>query len=255
MTQSELIDFLNSKVDQYNRTDFIDTDPVQIPHLFIRKEDQEIAGFLAATIAWGQRTTIIKNAHLLLQLMDNSPHDFITSASDGEISRLDRFVHRTFNGTDAITFVYALRHIYTNHGGLEGVFKKGFESQNAAKAISHVRKVFFEIDHPQRTEKHFANPEKGSSAKRINMFLRWMVRRDDREVDLGIWNSISPAHLDLPLDVHTGNVSRKLGLLHRKQNDYKAVEEVMRHLCSFDPTDPVKYDFALFGLGVFEDLR
>jgi uncharacterized protein (TIGR02757 family) len=252
MKISEIKELLDEKADQYNRLDFIETDPIQIPHLFTRKKDAEIAGFLTATIAWGQRVTIIHNAKRLLDIMDGAPYDFIIDATTLDLDRLDRFVHRTFNGVDAKTFVLSLRHLYRNHGGLEGAFTEGFQKGSAADAIVYVRNLFFTPDHPQRTEKHFSNPHKGSSAKRLNMYLRWMVRSDEREVDLGLWKSISPSLLDLPLDVHTGNVSRSLGLLKRKQNDYKSVAEIMKRLRKFNPEDPVIYDYALFGLGVFE---
>lgn len=254
MKLSEIKALLEEKTEQYNRLEFIESDPIQIPHLFTRKEDAEIAGFLTATIAWGQRLTIINNAKRFIEIMDHAPFDFVTHATDSELGRLDRFVHRTFNGIDAKSFILSLRYLYANHGGLEGAFTRGFEQGNAADAIVYVRKLFFTPEHPLRTEKHFSNPHKGSSAKRINMYLRWMVRSDDREVDLGLWNNISPALLDLPLDVHTGNVSRSLGLLKRKQNDYKSVSEIMKRLRQFDPNDPVKYDYALFGLGVFEGI-
>jgi uncharacterized protein (TIGR02757 family) len=245
-------DFLDAKVDLYNRVSFIGTDPVSIPHRFTKKEDIEIAGFLAATIAWGQRTTIIRNALQLMQHMDEAPHDFIREAGVRELKRLDHFVHRTFNGTDARCFILALRHIYKKHGGLETVFNKGLEQQSMHEAISYFRSCFFEPAHPQRTEKHVSDPLQGSAAKRIHMYLRWMVRRDKRGVDFGLWKTISPAVLCCPLDVHSARVARKLGLLQRTQNDRKAVEELTANLRLLDPRDPVKYDFALFGLGVFE---
>lgn len=245
-------EFLDEKVDQYNRVTFITTDPVSIPHRFTKKEDIEIAGFLAATIAWGQRPTIIRNALHLLQLMDDAPHDFIQHAGARELKRLDNFVHRTFNGTDARSFVIALRHIYKKHGGLESAFQNGLKQGNMHEAISYFRACFFEPTHPQRTEKHLSDPARGSAAKRIHMYLRWMVRRDKRGVDFGLWKTISPALLCCPLDVHSGRVARKLGLLQRTQDDRKAVEELTANLLLLDARDPVKYDFALFGLGVFE---
>ncbi len=252
MNQLELKDFLDEKVDFYNRPQFIETDPIQIPHRFSTKEDMEIAGFLAATIAWGNRTMINRNADKMMQLMGNAPHDFIMSHCDNQLENLQQFVHRTFNGSDFITFVKALKNIYENHGGLEVIFTK-YESESSLQpAISKFKSHFFEVGHQQRTQKHISDPLNNSAAKRINMFLRWMVRDDNRGVDLGIWKSISTASLSCPLDVHSGNAARKLNLLQRKQNDGKAVAELDKNLREMDPNDPVKYDFALFGLGVFE---
>jgi uncharacterized protein (TIGR02757 family) len=246
-------EFLEEKTLLYNRSSFIHTDPVSIPHLFSRKEDIEISGFLSATIAWGQRPSILKNATKLIQLMEYSPHDFIRGFTEKDLHRFQHFVHRTFNGIDCIYFLRALRHIYLDYGGLEMVFTSGIKNtQDLKDAIIHCRTIFFELDHLKRTEKHFSNPGEGSAAKRINMFLRWMVRKDKNGVDFGIWKTISPSLLSCPLDVHSGRVARKLGLLKRKQNDWKAVTELTNNLRSFDPQDPVKYDLALFGLGVFE---
>jgi uncharacterized protein (TIGR02757 family) len=246
---------LDDRWQRYEKPEFIAEDPIAIPRSMHAKEDQEIAGFLVATIAWGNRRSILTNAHSLVERMDGRPHSFITSASDAELRRLEGFVHRTFNDTDLLYFTAALKRIYTVHGGLESVFSDGFRMDGTASAaIAHFNDVFFGAEHPERTRKHVADPRKGSSAKRINMFLRWMARPSDKGVDLGIWTRIPTARLELPLDVHTGNVARRLGLLTRKQNDRKAVEEVMAHLRKFDPIDPVKYDFALFGIGVYEKL-
>lgn len=252
MTHSELKSFLDEKVIQYNTRDFIDSDPVQIPHLFSQKEDIEIAGFLAATIAWGNRKMIIKNAHRMMELMGNTPYDFVLSHQEKDLNDLESFVHRTFNGQDFIVFVKGLRHIYKNHNGLEAVFAQNQEPFSMQKSIHEFKKLFFNVPHTPRTQKHISDPLNNSAAKRINMFLRWMVRQDNKGVDLGIWKSISAATLSCPLDVHSGNVARKLGLLHRKQNDAKALAELDTQLRILDPNDPVKYDFALFGLGVFE---
>jgi uncharacterized protein (TIGR02757 family) len=260
MNSSELKSFLDEKVLQYNTLDFIESDPVQIPHLFSLKEDIEIAGFLSATIAWGNRKMIIKNAHKMMDLMGNSPYDFVMSHTDDDLERLESFVHRTFNGQDFVSFIKGLQHIYNNHDGLEAVFSKKLNSNgnfndktiNLQNNISNFKKTFFEIPHQIRTQKHISDPMNGSAAKRINMYLRWMCRQDNKGVDLGIWKSISPSLLSCPLDVHSGNVARKLGLLSRKQNDRKALEELDLKLRELDPNDPVKYDFALFGLGVFE---
>ncbi|MCO6149375.1 TIGR02757 family protein [Flavobacterium sp. NRK1] len=252
MNADELRSFLNEKVLQYNKPDFIESDPIQIPHLFTQKEDIEIAGFLAATIAWGNRKMIITNAKKMVDLMGNSPYDFIINHKDHHLENLENFVHRTFNGLDFSTFIKALKHIYNNHGGLEAVFAKHQQPEGMQKAIHEFKKVFFEIEHQNRTQKHVSDPLAGSAAKRINMYLRWMARKDNAGVDLGIWKTISPAALSCPLDVHSGNVARKLGILTRKQNDGKALAELDAQLRLMDKNDPVKYDFALFGLGVFE---
>lgn len=252
MNSSELKSFLDEKVVQYNTLDFIDSDPVQIPHLFSQKEDIEIAGFLSATIAWGNRKMIIKNSHKMMDLMGNAPYDFVMSHSENDLERMETFVHRTFNGQDFASFIRSLKNIYVNHNGLESVYAKNQELKTMQNSISEFKKTFFEIPHQIRTQKHISDPQNNSAAKRINMYLRWMVRQDNKGVDLGIWKSISPASLSCPLDVHSGNVARKLGLLTRKQNDGKALAELDMKLREFDANDPVKYDFALFGLGVFE---
>lgn len=252
MHQDELKIFLDEKVTLYNHPKFIESDPVQIPHLFSQKEDIEIAGFLTATISWGNRKMILKNAHKMMDLMGNAPFDFIMSHTSTDLERLESFVHRTFNATDFVTFIKGLQHLYKNHGGLENVFTKHQEEGNMKKSIHEFKKVFFEIEHQNRTQKHISDPMNHSAAKRINMYLRWMVRRDNHGVDLGIWKNIPASALSCPLDVHSGNVARKLGLLTRTQNDRKALEELDFNLRKLDSKDPVKYDFALFGLGVFE---
>lgn len=252
MNSSELKSFLDEKVLQYNTLDFIESDPVQIPHLFSQKEDIEIAGFLSATIAWGNRKMIIKNSQRMMDLMGNAPYDFVMSHSETDLERLENFVHRTFNGQDFRSFIKSLQHIYKNHNGLEAVFSVNKEAHSMQKSIHEFKKIFFEIPHQYRTQKHISDPLNNSAAKRINMYLRWMIRQDNKGVDLGIWKNISPALLSCPLDVHSGNVARKLGILTRKQNDGKALTELDLKLREFDVEDPVKYDFALFGLGVFE---
>ena len=252
MNKTELIDFLDNKVEQYNNPTFIESDPIQIPHLFSKKEDIEIAGFLTATIAWGNRKSIIKNAKSMMQILDNSPYDFIINHEESDLKGLLPFVHRTFNGYDFIQFVKSLQNIYKNHVGLENIFSKFENLDSLQKAIHEFKKIFFEIEHLSRTEKHISDPLKNSAAKRINMFLRWMVRNDHTGVDFGIWKTLSPSSLSCPLDVHSGNTARKLGLLTRKQNDSKALFELDMNLRKLDALDPVKYDFALFGLGVFE---
>lgn len=251
MNKSELKEFLEEKVVLYNNPNFIESDPIQIPHRFSVKEDIEIAGFLSATIAWGNRTMIIRNASKMMDVMGNSPHDFVMSHSPEQLERFDGFVHRTFNATDVKTFMVGLKHIYNNHNGLESLFTD-VENNSVQKNISDFKKKFFEINHEPRTQKHISDPLNNSAAKRINMFLRWMVRKDNAGVDFGVWKTVSPAYLACPLDVHSGNVARKLGLLTRKQNDAKAVSELDTQLRILDSNDPTKYDFALFGLGVFE---
>ena len=252
MTTTELKEFLDFKVEQYNTPEFIDTDPVQIPHRFSRREDIEISGFLTSIISWGNRKSILKNATSMMDLLGNSPYDFVMEHSEEDLEHLQNFVHRTFNGIDLTYFIKALENIYKNHGGLENIFSKYSGNDSLQPAIHEFKKIFFELPHPERTQKHISDPLKNSAAKRINMYLRWMVREDAGEVDFGIWKNISPAILSCPLDVHSGNVARKLGLLKRKQNDAKALQELDKNLRKLDPLDPVKYDYALFGLGVFE---
>ena len=251
MNKKELKDFLDLKVLQYNTTDFIASDPIQIPYLFSNKEDIEIAAFFSATIAWGNRPMIIKNGTQLMHLMDDAPFDFVMNYTKNDLKVFDTFVHRTFNALDVKTFVAALQNIYLNHMGLEVVFAKNQEVKSMQKSIHEFKKIFFEIAHHQRTQKHVSDPMNNSAAKRINMFLRWMVRNDNK-VDFGIWKTIDASKLSCPLDVHSGNVARKLGLLSRKQNDGKALVELDVALRKLDKNDPVKYDFALFGLGAFE---
>ncbi|MAN59783.1 MAG: TIGR02757 family protein [Flavobacteriaceae bacterium] len=252
MKKSELKDFLDEKVRKYHQPDFITWDPIQIPHRFSRKEDIEIAGFLTATIAWGNRKSIITNAASLMDRMGNSPHEYVIHYTDDHAHELNGFVHRTFNEHDLRYFLKSLRHIYERHGGLEEVFRQHAGSATLQPAIHQFKQLFFSLPHMPRTQKHVSDPLKNSAAKRINMFLRWMVRPPTGGVDFGIWNSLHPSQLSCPLDVHSGNVARKLKLLRRKQNDAKAVAELDTALRKLDPTDPVKYDFALFGLGAFE---
>ena len=235
-----------------NTTEFIEEDPVCIPHRYSLKEDIEIAGFLAASIAWGNRKMIIENGNRMMDMLSESPFDFVINHETHHLSKLAGFVHRTFNSDDLIHFIRALKYIYTEKGGLEGIFYRFQTKDSLQPAIHQLHNIFFEISHLQRTTKHIADPEKGSAAKKINLFLRWMVRNDNSGVDFGIWKSISSSKLSCPLDIHSGNVARKLGLLTRKQNDSKALFELDTNLRQFDPNDPVKYDFALFGLGKFE---
>ncbi len=252
MNKKELKEFLDEKAAQYNTLDFIETDPIQIPHKFSFKEDIEISGFLIATIAWGNRTSIINNGNKLLQIMGNSPFDFVQNYTEAHKKFLNGFVHRTFNEDDLHYFFKALQNIYANHNGLENVFAQNRTESSLQPGISAFKKTFFELPHLPRSQKHVSDPLKNSAAKRINMFLRWMVRNDTTGVDFGLWDSISPSLLSCPLDVHSGGVARKLKILKRKQNDGKALNELDAALRRFDPLDPVKYDFALFGLGAFE---
>lgn len=254
MNFNQLKEYLDYKADQYNHPNFIETDPIQIPHRYKLKEDIEISGFLAATIAWGNRKMIINSASKMMDAMGNNPFDFVMNAHDAQIEGINHIVHRTFNSEDFRCFIKSLRNIYKNHQGLEPLFAKRFDL-NLQHRISDFKKIFFEVEHLSRTTKHISDPLKGSSSKRINMFLRWMVRSDNKGVDFGLWNSISAAELSCPLDVHSGNVARSLGILQRKQNDHKAVRELDEALRTFDPQDPVKYDFALFGIGVFEGVK
>ncbi len=252
METLELKAFLDEKVVLYNQAKFIESDPIQIPHDYSSREDIEIAGFLTATIAWGNRKMIITNARKMMSHMGNSPYDFVLNHQAHHLEGMENFVHRTFNAVDLQYFIKALQHLYTQHGGLEAVFAKHQEPYSLQKSISAFKHLFFELPHPSRTQKHISDPTANSAAKRINMFLRWMVRHDGAKVDFGLWKSLKPAQLSCPLDVHSGNVARKLGLLQRTQNDAKAVAELDATLRSMDASDPVKYDFALFGLGVFE---
>ncbi|MCB0478925.1 MAG: TIGR02757 family protein [Crocinitomicaceae bacterium] len=251
MNPAELKEFLDFKADEYNSPSFIATDPIQIPHEYHRKEDIEIIGFIVATIAWGNRTMIIRNGRKLMQIMGESPHDFVMQATSDQIDKTD-FIHRTFNSEDLKNFLKAMKVLYIEKDGLESLFVESI-GLNMKDRIIHFNHEFTQLFESQRTSKHVANPLKGSAAKRINMYLRWMCRKDNKGVDFGIWNAIDPSELHLPLDVHSGNIARKLGLLNRKQNDWKAVEELQEEVLRMDRKDPCKYDFALFGLGAFEN--
>ena len=240
-------DFFETAHKRFNRPDFIPDDPVSIPHRYSRKEDIEIAGFLTAIISWGNRASILKNASNLMKLMDDVPADFIFHAKKKDLEKLDHFVHRTFQSTDLLAFVYALQQIYLHDGGLEQSFLHG---ETMMEKISNFKRIFFSFPHAGRTEKHLPDPLQGSAAKRINMFLRWMVRKDEQGVDFGIWKKISPADLICPLDVHSGRTARKFGLLLRRQDDWKSAMELTSNLRILDPADPVRFDFVLFGLSL-----
>jgi len=253
ISKAETKAFLDEKYLQYNNPSFIECDPISIPYRFSNRFDREISGFLTAAIAWGRRDLILRSSTKMMELMDNSPYEFILSANENEIGRFSGFVHRTFNGIDSIFFIRALRHIYSSYESMEDVVLEGMQDINSVKdGLYHLRQIFFSIPHENRNEKHFADVMGGAAGKRLNMFLRWMVRKDSRGVDFGIWNRIDPSLLYIPLDLHSGNTARKLGLLTRTVNDWKSVEELTNILREFDPSDPVKYDFALFGLGVNE---
>ncbi len=249
MSVDELREFLEFKTTQYNVPEFIASDPVSVPRQFTQREDIEIAGFFAATMAWGNRPAILKALHHLMLMMDNAPSEFIRLSSENDLQRLHKFVYRTFNGLDAVFFIRALKQMYYEYASLENAFTLN-SNGDVKKALEMFRQRFFAHEVPGHAGKHLADVANGSAGKRLNMFLRWMVRKGP--VDLGIWNAFSPTSLYLPLDLHTGNVSRKLGLLTRRQNDWKAVDEVTANLRLLDPCDPVKYDFALFGLGIYE---
>lgn len=247
----EIKKLLEYHTQRYNKKWFVLDDPISIPHQFKRKEDIEIAGFLTATLSWGQRTAILKKANLLMQLLEMAPYEFITSAPLSDFERFNNFVYRTFNGVDCQYFISTLREIYLHHNGLEQLFNDGYkQNQTIHSALVHFRTQFMKFNPMPRTGKHVANVLKGSSAKRLNMFLRWMVRNDG-VVDFGLWKNIPTSALMIPLDIHVGRVARNLGLLQRKQNDWKAVEELTQNLQFYAPNDPVKYDYALFGLGVY----
>lgn len=250
----ELRDFLNEKADQYNAPDFIENDPIQIPHRFSLRQDIEIAGFLAATISWGNRKSIINSADKMLDIMGNSPYDFVMNYSEKNLEDIqDKSIHRTFNGQDFSYFIRQFNRIYKENESLESLFEVKKTENNFLHAIERFRNGFLETE-KHRSHKHISSPYKNSSAKRIIMFLRWMVRKDKRGVDFGIWENIDQKNLSIPLDVHTGNISRKLGLVSRTQNDWKTVEELDAAIRKFDEADPAKYDFALFGLGVTKEL-
>lgn len=251
----DLKEFLNRKVDEYNRPSFIANDPVSVPHRFSKKQDIEIAGFFAAIFSWGNRTTIIQKSTELMRLMDNAPHDFCLNHDEEGLKRLTHFKHRTFNATDLLYFVSFLKFHYSHNDSLETAFTRwiGKEDNMMEKALNGFYHYFFSLeDPPARTRKHIASPQKNSSCKRLNMFLRWMVRSDNSGVDFGIWKKIPPARLICPLDVHVARVAQRFGLMTRAQADWQAALELTDYLITLDAADPVKYDFALFGLGVME---
>jgi uncharacterized protein (TIGR02757 family) len=248
-----IIDLLNEKFELFNQPDFIPHDPISIPHQFSLKQDIEITGFIAATLAWGQRKTIINKCNELIGLMDNAPYDFIKNYQDSDLRRFLAFKHRTFNATDTLYFLEFFKDFYSKNNSLEYAFLVGLmnNDENIKSGLENFQKVFFSLeDYPIRTRKHVATPARNSSCKRINMFLRWMVRKDNKGVDFGIWDKIKTSALVCPCDVHVERVARKLGLITRPKTDWQTAVELTQHLKQLDPIDPVKYDFALFGLGV-----
>jgi len=250
LKNKELYEILEEYYHIFNNREFIEDDPITVPHFFEKPEDIEISGFLTAVLSWGQRSVIIRNSFSLVRSMPGGPLNFILDAEKEDFERFRDFKHRTFNGKDCAFFLASLQNIYRNHNGLKQVFYTGFNITNSIPgALMYFRSVFFETAHELRSMKHIPNVDKGAAAKRMNMFLRWMVRKDDRGVDFGIWEEIPASALYVPLDVHSGRVARDLGLLKRKQNDWSAVEELTTNLRLFDADDPVKYDYALFGLG------
>jgi len=250
----KLKEFLDNKVDEYNVPGFIKDDPISIPHQFTIKQDIEISGLFAAILAWGRRKTIINKCNELFEHMDGAPYDFITHHQEDDLIRFLNFKHRTFNATDTLYFIEFLRSYYNTHNSLEYAFSQFMsKNQNVEPALIGFHHLFFGLEEfPERTRKHIASPERNSACKRLNMFLRWMVRKDDRGVDFGIWENIQPSQLVNPCDVHVDRVARKLGLIKRKQTDWKTALELTQNLMVLDPRDPVKYDFALFGLGIEE---
>ena len=250
----DLKGFLDEKVEEFNRPEFITCDPVSIPHMFSKKQDIEISGLFAAVLAWGQRVTIIRKCRELMSWMDNDPHQFILHHRSQDLKPFENFRHRTFNGTDALYFIEALKSIYLQHPSMENVFLVSPSDSTVEAGLIHFHHRFFALeDHPHRTKKHLSTPERKSTCKRLNMYLRWMVRRDDEGVDFGLWQNISPAQLVCPCDVHVDRVARHLKLIRRKQTDWLTALELTTNLRKLDPMDPVKYDFALFGLGIEEN--
>ncbi len=256
MDKLELKELLDTLHNKYNDSSFIESDPISIPHRYDLKEDIEISGFLASVISWGNRKAIVNSCCRMMDFMDNSPYDFTINASDKELDSLSSFVHRTFNGADFRTFILAIRGIYMEHGGIGNLFEqKWLEYEDMRPVLSDFRKVFFDLDHEKRSEKHLSSIDKKSACKRLNMYIRWMVRRDCNGVDFGLWDKIPMSALYMPLDVHTANVGRELNLLTRPQNDWRAVEELTQSLREFSPEDPVKYDYSLFGAGINKEFK
>lgn len=253
MKASELKSLLDESYEKFHQSSFIEDDPVLIPHLFTKKEDIEIAGFLASTLAWGQRKQIIKSATELMHMMDDSPYEFVMQAKKNDLKPLEKFVYRTFNGKDCVYYMKAIAHCYRNFGGIENIVTSAYAEKRLIRdAFQIFREIFFQLPHENRTEKHFSDIEKNAACKRLNLYLRWMVRHDNKGIDFGIWKNIPMSALYIPLDVHTSRTARELGLLTHRQNNWTAVCELTNHLITFDKKDPVKYDFALFCLSMMK---
>lgn len=249
--KDDLQELLERLHDKYNRPEFIESDPISVPHSFTSRDDREVAGFLAATIAWGNRKAIVKSAHRMIELMDRAPADFVRNATERDLTRLDHFVHRTFSRADLLDYIRAMQRMYLRFGGIgRFVESRWLAHGDMARVLSEFRREFFTCPHDAHCEKHFSSIDKGAACKRLNMYFRWFVRRDERGVDFGEWTSVPMSALYLPLDVHTGNMGRALGLLRRSQNDWKATVEITEALRGFDADDPVRFDFSLFGAGI-----
>ena len=249
--KEDLRDLLEHLHDKYNRPEFIEADPISIPHAFTSRDDREVAGFLAATIAWGNRKAIVKSARRMIELMDGAPSDFVRTATERDLAAIDRFVHRTFSRSDLLDYIRAMQRMYLRFGGIgRFVESRWLAHGDMAKVLSEFRREFFTGPHDEHCEKHFSSIDKGAACKRLNMYFRWFVRSDERGVDFGEWTSIPMSALYLPLDVHSGNMGRALGLLERRQNDWKATAEITCALRGFDAADPVRFDFSLFGAGI-----
>ena len=247
----QMYELLESLHDKFNCEEFIEHDPISVPHRYTDNRDREIAGFMAATIAWGNRKAIVRSANRMMEYMDFAPYQFVTQAQQSDLERLSTYVHRTFNGQDFIDFVRALQNICHRYNSIGELFQSSYvATQSIAQTLSDVRREFFSVEHNEHCQKHFSSIDKGAACKRLNMYLRWFVRRDNRGVDFGSWTQIPMSALYLPLDVHSGNMGRSLGLLTRRQNDWKATAEITQTLRQFCAEDPVKYDFALFGAGI-----
>jgi uncharacterized protein (TIGR02757 family) len=249
----DLKEFLDQKVAHYNRPGFIEHDPISVPHIFKKQQDIEIAGLFAAVLAWGQRVTIIRKCKELMVMMDNDPHQFILHHQENDLKTLLSFKHRTFNTTDTLYFIEFLKWFYQQHDSLESAFRMPAGEETVEKGLINFQKLFFSLEHaPPRTKKHISSPERKSTCKRLVMYLRWMVRHDLNGVDFGLWKTLKPSQLVCPCDLHVDRVARKLKLIKRKQTDWQTALELTSHLRILDPVDPVKYDFALFGLGIEE---
>lgn len=249
--------FLDQKAAEYNQARFIASDPIGVPHQFSKRQDIEIAGFFAATLAWGNRTSIMRSAQAIMDAMDGAPHDFLLQHTDADLKRFLHLKHRTFNATDLLYFLHFLAHHYRQHDSLEAAFCPAelVGPLSMKERLIHFHQTFFSLEHPARTRKHVSTPERKSACKRLNMFLRWMVRNDERGVDFGLWSSIQPSDLICPLDVHVGRVAQRLGLIEQNKAQWQTAEDLTARLRALDAADPVKYDFALFGLGAEERMR